>query len=307
MRDGIESRMPRRRFGRSGLSIPVVPCGTQAFGDAFREHTLDEAFTIIRHCVEVGINHFDAARCYSGSLPRLGAAIKQGVVQRDEVIITCRVCKHGDEVDYSADATLRWVEEDFETLGIEYADGVLVHDPREIDPVLAGDGTLDALLKLKEQGVVGAVGLGCRPHEHHLAALETGKVDILLCFNDYNLLRQSAADDILPKAAEQDIGVLNGWSIVRGILTGDDVETAAERGHWSSQTEDIARAKRIREWCLERDVNMLALALQFCLREGRIHGNPIALTTVAEIDAAVAAVATPLPDSMWEEYAKAGV
>lgn len=297
--------MPRRRFGNTGLTIPVIPCGTQAFGDAFRPHSLDDSYSIMNHCVEVGINHFDTSRCYSGSLPRLGEAIKKGVIERDEVIITCRVCCHGQEVDYSADATMQWIEEDMRTLGIDYADGVFVHDPREIEPVLETGGTLDGLLKLKEQGTIGSIGLGCLPISFHVAALRTGKVDMLLCFRiSYNLLHQEAIEELLPLAAEQDVGVLNGFSIMRGILTGEDVDKAAERGRFSKNTEEVESARRIRQWCIENDVDMLALALQFCLREDRIHGNPIALTTIREIDAALEAVTSTLPEEVWREYEK---
>jgi aryl-alcohol dehydrogenase-like predicted oxidoreductase/transcriptional regulator with XRE-family HTH domain len=235
------------------------------------------------------------------SLTRLGEAFKQGVLKRSEVIVTCRVCRHNN-ADTSADATIKWIEEDLTTLGIDYADGVFVHDPGNIDALLTSGGTLDGLLKLKEQGVIGAIGLGCHPLDYHLAALDTGKVDMLLTFNEYNLLRQEAAAELLVRAAEQDVGVLNGWSIVRGILTGEDVDTAAARGGWSDNADDIERAKRIREWCLARDVNMLALTLQFCLREERIHGNPIALTTIEEIDAALEAVTETLPEDLWQEY-----
>ena len=298
-----KTKMPRRRFGNTGLTIPVVPCGTQAFGDAFRQHSLDDSFAIIHHCIDAGINHFDTSRCYSGSLPRLGEAIKRGVMKRDEVIITCRVCCHGQDVDYSQDATIRWIEEDMNTLGIEYADGVFIHDPREIEPVLGAGGTLDGLVTLRERGVIGNLGLGCRPFGFHIAALETEKVDMLLCFREsYNLLYQQAMDDVLPMAAEKDVGVLNGWSIMRGILTGENVDSAAERGQFSKNVEDVARAKKIREWCVENDVNMLALALQFCLREDRIHGNPIALTTTQEVDAALEAVTSTLPEDVWQRY-----
>ena len=58
----------------------------------------------------------------------------------------------------------------------------------------------------------------------------------------------------------------------------------------------MARARAIRQWCQERGVSLLALALQFCLREGRIHGNPLGSQNIAELEANVAAVTTPLSD-----------
>jgi aryl-alcohol dehydrogenase-like predicted oxidoreductase len=68
-----------------------------------------------------------------------------------------------------------------------------------------------------------------RPHDFHLKAIATGDVDLLLCFNDYNLIRQTAADELLPAAAAADIGVMNGWSILCGLLTGINIDEAREK------------------------------------------------------------------------------
>ena len=43
------------------------------------------------------------------------------------------------------------------------------------------------------------------PHDYHLKVIETSRTEVLLTFSDYNLLRQSAAKDILPAAAEKDM------------------------------------------------------------------------------------------------------
>lgn len=77
-------QVPRRRWGKTELSFPVVPFGTQGFGNNFGPVTNDEAAKLIRHAVDIGVNHFDCARCYGDSLQKLGLAIKNGVVKRDE-------------------------------------------------------------------------------------------------------------------------------------------------------------------------------------------------------------------------------
>jgi aryl-alcohol dehydrogenase-like predicted oxidoreductase len=43
---------PRRRWGKSGLSIPVIPFGTQGFGDNFGPVTEEEALRLIRRAVD---------------------------------------------------------------------------------------------------------------------------------------------------------------------------------------------------------------------------------------------------------------
>ena len=71
---------PRRRWGKTEISIPVVPFGTQGFGNHFGPVSEEEAAGLIRRAVDIGVNHFDCARCYGDSLGKLGAAIKREVV-----------------------------------------------------------------------------------------------------------------------------------------------------------------------------------------------------------------------------------
>ena len=306
---------PRRRWGRSGLSIPVIPFGTQGFGDNFGRVSDDEACALIRRAVDLGVNHFDCARCYGNSMPKLGRALKDGVVRREEIIISGRLCCHSaarwggygqGEPDYSAERAVADVEDQLDMLGAGYFDAVLIHDPGAIEPTLVPGGTLAGLLRLKERGLVRNVGYGMRPHAFHLMAIESGEVDILLTFSDYNLLRRTAADDILPAAAARDIGVMNGWSIMRGMLTGTPVERIVARDTWLDGS-DARRAEALRLWCMERGISLLRLALQFCLRESRIHGNPLGSLNIAQLETNVRAVLTPLPEAVFDELEAAGV
>ena len=55
---------PRRRWGITELSSPVIPFRTQGFGDNFGLVSNEEAMALIRRAVDLGVNHFDCARCY---------------------------------------------------------------------------------------------------------------------------------------------------------------------------------------------------------------------------------------------------
>ena len=300
--------VPRRRLGRSGLSIPVVPFGTQGFGGNFGPVSDEEAVVLIHRAVELGVNHFDCARCYGDSLRKLALALRE--VPRERLIITGRVCCHSAAKwggygegwpDYSAERAMSDVEDQLELLGTTYFDGVLIHDPPEIEPTLATGGTLEGLLRLKARRLVRNVGFGMRPHDFHQAALATGEVDFFLCFSDYNLIRQTAAERLLPAAAEAGVGVMNGWSIMQGLLTGVDIAAAQEAGRWRNH-RDAPRALEIQRWCQKEAIDLLTLAIQFCLREGRIHGNPIGSLNVAQLEANVRAAATPLPEEVWRRF-----
>ena len=89
-----------------------------------------------------------------------------------------------------------------------------------MDAVIAKDGAFEELQRMREEGLVKFIGLGVREHEFHRIAIETGVVDVILTYLDYNLIRQTAADSLLPLARENDIGVINGSPIAKGCDRG---------------------------------------------------------------------------------------
>ncbi len=302
------NHLPRRRLGKTELNIPVIPFGTQGFGNNFGPVADEDAVALVKHAVSLGVNHFDCARCYGDSLRKLGLALKQ--IPRQEVVVTGRLCCHsaadwggygGGGSDYSSERVIRDVEDQLTILGTDFFDGMLIHDPKEIDQALAKNGTLAGLLQLKSRGLVRNVGFGMRPHEFHLKAIETGDVDFLLCFSDYNLVRQTAASELIPAAESADVGVMNGWSILRGLLTGVEIDRASERGRYRNE-EDKSAARRIWQWCQREDVDLLQLAIQFCVREKRIHGNPIGSLDSSQLEANVRAASMPVADEVWTKF-----
>ncbi|MCH2666722.1 MAG: aldo/keto reductase [Deinococcales bacterium] len=300
--------LPRRRLGKTELDIPVIPFGTQGFGNNFGPVSDEEAIALIKHAISLGVNHFDCARCYGDSLRKLGLALRE--IPREDVIITGRLCCHsGDqwgfygkgEPDYSSDRVVRDIEDQLQILGTDYFDGMLIHDPPTIEPTLAKGGTLEGLLSLKGRGLVRNVGFGMKPHEFHLAAIATGDVDFMLCFNDFNLVRTTATEKLLPAATEADIGIMNGWSILRGLLTGIDIDEFRKKGRYENDP-DVGAATKILNWCREEDVNLLQLAIQFCLDEQRIHGNPIGSLNVEQLESNVQAASTPMDEGVMAKF-----
>ena len=300
--------IPRRRLGRTELNIPVVPFGTLGFSNQFGFVSDEDAVDLINHAIRLGVNHFDGARCYGDSMRKLALAMAE--IPREDVIITGRVCCHsgaawggyGDGTpDYSADRAVADIEDQLESLDIGYFDGVLIHDPAQIEPTLEKGGTLEGILRCKTRGLTKFAGYGMGPHDFHVKAIATGDVDFILTFNNYNLIRQTIAETILPAATEADVGVMNGWSILRGLLTGIDLDTEAANERWKD-SRDLAPARARWQWCMEKGIDMLQLAIQFCLREERIHGNNIGSLNLEQLEANVRAASTPLSNEVWEEY-----
>jgi len=304
---------PRRRWGKTELSIPVIPFGTQGFGDNFGHVSIDQSMELIRKAVDLGVNHFDCARCYGDSISKLSIALQNGVIARQEIIISGRICHHsaaqwgfyGDgKPNYSATNTLADTRDQLDSLGIEKFDVLFLHDPPEVEPTLAIGGSLEGLEQARQLGLVDFIGYGMNPHDLHKTTIESGRIDALLCFSDYNLLRQSAADTILPAADQHDLGVINGWSIMRGWLTGKPVADFVPKKDWGI---DQQRSEKIRLWCIEQNIELLDLAIQFCLRETRIHGNPIGSLNIEQLERNVEAACATISDETFNRFFSAAL
>ena len=98
---------------------------------------------------------------------------------------------------------------------------------------------------------------------------------------------------------------MNGWSILRGLLTGGDPAETARLGNYRNE-EDIAAARERWHWCRDRGIDLLQLALQFCLREPRIQGNPDRQPERRPTGAEHPRRRhTPLDDATWTAYEEA--
>lgn len=239
----------KRRLGRTEMSVSALSLGCASFGS--RHHTDQEAIDTVRTAIELGINFLDTSPLYGESERRVGLALEGG--WRDRIYLETKVGTHPScRGDYSAKTT-RWsVENSLRLLKTEYLDAVLIHDPADIAVPLAPDHALDELLRLKERGVIGHVGLGVRQHEFHRRAIETGHCEIILTYLDYTLLDQSVAATTIPLALSRDVGLILGSVLALKRLTG-------------LEPVDHPRAHAMWEWCRQRGCCIRDLALQFCL------------------------------------------
>jgi aryl-alcohol dehydrogenase-like predicted oxidoreductase len=63
----------------------------------------------------------------------------------------------------------------------------------------------------------------------------------------------------------------------------------------------------MRRWCSEQGISLLQLALHFCLREPRIHGNPLGSVNIAQLEMNVAAVIDAVAEGSLDEFLAKGL
>lgn len=293
-------RLPRRRLGRTELMVPVVSLGGVGVGGLATVVEETEAIDGVRYALEQGINYIDTSPLYAESERRIGIAIKD--YPREKLILSTKTGTHPDrKQDYSWDGTMWTVENSLKLLHTDYIDILLVHDPGDIELVFAPRGALEALEHLRDQGVIKHIGLGQRNHEYHRRAIESGRFDVILTFNDYHPLHTSAADWLLPLAKQHDVGVLNGAAMAHGLLTGGDPDVVNASMPNPRKEYVVAAARRLYQFCQEQDVPMLAVVFQYCMRQEMIDCTLTGAKNKAEIDANFSAALTPLPNSIWPE------
>ena len=290
------SAIERRPLGQTGMTPVALGIGCAWFGS----DKSSDADTIagVRRAIDLGLDYIDTSAGYGESERRVGLALAGGY--RDKIYLQTKAGTHPDHRgDYSA-KTIRWsVENSLRQLGTDYLDSILIHDPSEIEVPLAPGHALDELLKMKEEGIVGHIGLGVRQHEFHRRAIETGHIEIVLSYLDYTLLDQSVAETTLPLARQRGVGIILASVFAMGTLTGVEPDPESERRRNPSGEP---RAHQMWSWCQQRGINIRHLAMQFCMAapiQGIVMAGPC---NAAEVDDAYEAATADVPAEVWADF-----
>ena len=305
----LGTTLPRRRLGRSELKVPAFSLGGYPLGQKDVSDT--QAVKAIHYALEQGLDYFDTSPGYGESERRFGLAL-QGV-DRKSIVISTKTGTHPERHgDYSWDGTMWTVENSLRMLKTDYVDLLLVHDPHAWSPdgmrsIFAKDGALPALEELKAQGIIKAIGLGQKRFDFHQKAIESGRFDVILTFNNYHPLDISALDWLLPLAKQHDVGVLNGAVMAHGLLTGQNPEENAAQLNLGWLAPLFSDAKVLYEWCNDKGISMPALIFQFSMRQPLIHCTLTGIKTKMELEENLRGATMPLPESIWEELAELNI
>ena len=293
-----------RRLGRTELKPKALGLGCAFLGSPQRVSD-DTGIATVREAIDRGINFIDTSAAYGRgeSERRVGLALQDGY--RDKVYLQTKAGTHPDlRHDYSAKA-IRWtVENSLRQLKTDYIDSVLIHDPQDMDETCAPGYALDELLKMRDEGLLGYTGIGCRSHEFHRRIIETGHCDIVITFLDYTLLSQTAAETTIPLALERDVGLILASVQGMGTLAVPKPDPELTNRRYPGRAD---RALAMWTWCNDRGISIRRLALQFCLT-APFNGNGMLLVGPAsprELDEVLADATAALDRDLWQAFERA--
>ena len=312
----------RRRLGRTNLMVSPIGLGGAWLGKSSAESETDceVAIVCVMKVLDSGINLIDTSTCY-GSEESIGMALEEWYKRggkREDIVLTTKTGTRVFPPVFTYDETMACVEQSLKLLKTDYLDVVFIHDPIDIEPALAEGAALDVLKDLKKQGVIKGIGLGVRKHEFHKICIQTGDFDVCLTYRDYNLIDQSITDEILPLAGEYDVGIFNGTPIIKGLLGGrDPLEIAKVEppvyhpladNPYILTKEEVDLARKLWEFANKHEVGLLALNLQYCLREKRIVSTLLGSSNINSITRDIDALSVDIKDEVWQElYEQFGI
>ena len=301
-----------------GVQLTELAFGAAALGNLFTAVSDDQARAAVDAAWEAGIRTFDTAPHYGLGLSerRLGAALRER--PRAEFVLSTKVGRLLEPVadpvgsddegfavpaafrrvwDFSGAGVRRSVEASLERLGLDRVDVVLIHDPDQHADQAIGEA-FPALAKLRDEGVVGAVGVGMNQVPVPLRFVRETDVDLVLLAGRYTLLDRSGSQ-LLDEAAARGVGVVIGGVFNSGLLV--DPKPSSTYNYTAVPPEVLNEALRLKEICERHGVPLRAAALQFARRHPAVKSVLIGARSPQEVSDCVDMAGLPIPDALWAE------
>ncbi|MEW6307120.1 MAG: aldo/keto reductase [Verrucomicrobiota bacterium] len=201
--------MQYRRFGRTGLAMPVFSCGGMRYQFKWQDvdprdvpkANQENLEATIHRAVELGINHIETARGYGSSEMQLGSVLPR--LPREKIIVQTKVAPHAKAEDF-----LKTFDRSMKYLRLDYVDLLALHGINHrqfLEWSLRKGGCADAARQLQREGRVRHVGFST--HATTDIILEAVKSDAF----DYINLHWYFVNDLnwpaLEEARRRDMGV----------------------------------------------------------------------------------------------------
>ncbi|AAP28755.1 MULTISPECIES: aldo/keto reductase [Bacillus] len=307
--------------------------GTAPLGNMYRNIPEEEAIATVDAAWDNGVRYFDTAPLYGSGLAeiRLGEALSKR--NRDEYFLSTKVGRIiSDELedpstrdlgekgglfefgrknkiinDYSADATLRSIEDSLKCLKTDRLDFVYIHDVAQdfygdewiSQFEIARTGAFRALTQLRDEGVIKGWGLGVNKVEaiELMLDLEEAKPNVSLLAGRYSLLdHERALERVMPAAVKNNMDIVVGGPYSSGVLAG-----GTHFEYQKASPEIIAKVNKMKNLADRHGISIKAAALQFALANPAVAAVIPGASKPERIAEDQAALKTVIPAAFWEE------
>lgn len=310
-------------------TLTEVGFGAAQLGNLYREVDDETARAAVDTAWAAGIRYFDTAPHYGLGLSerRLGAALSGR--PRDEYALSTKVGRllvdnpagagswdddgfvvpatTRREWDFSRDGIFRSVESSLARLGVDRIDIAYLHDPDEHWDSASTTG-VDALMELRDQKVVSAIGAGMNQAAMLADFVERCDIDIVMVAGRYTLLDRSATERLLPLAAERGVAVVAAAVYNSGLLSTNRPPSAGARFDYAAAPESLVeRANAIADVCERFGVALPSAAIRYPLADVVVASVVIGMRTAEQVSSSVERYEAVVPDALWQALTDEGL
>jgi D-threo-aldose 1-dehydrogenase len=304
------SPVRRRPLGGTDLAVTPICVGTSPLASmpdlyGYRV-SAERAEATVDAVLDGPLNFLDTSNTYGAGNAerRIGAVLRRRGGLPDGVVLATKVDADPVTGDFSGERVRRSVEESLDRLGLDRVQLMYLHDPEyhlTFEQAMADDGPVAALVALREEGVLGHLGIASGPIGLMRQFVATGVFEVALNHNRYTLVDRSA-EPLVEDAAERGIAYVNAAPYGGGMLVkGPDVQPRYAYRETAEAVRDAVRA--MQRICAAHGVSLQAAALQFSLRDPRVAATVVGVSAPERIAETVALADEHIPDAAWAELA----
>jgi len=299
------------RLGKTDLDVSAIAFGTWAFGGEWGSFDEDEAKGAIHHALDLGVTFFDTAQAYGfGVSERVLADALWERVRRDDVIVATKGGLRSEGHTVLRDAGAPWLREGVESslrnLGTDHIDLYQIHWPDGHTPP---EETGEALEGLVRGGKIRHVGVSNYDAKQMDELARYGPVETVQ--PPYHMFRRGIEAEILPYAADHDIGVLIYGPLAHGLLSGRMTpKTTFPADDWRSHSSDFTGetfrrnlqvVERLKAYAEGRGITLPQLAVAWAIAHPAVHVAIVGARRASQLDGTVPAADIALSEQDREE------
>ncbi|MEZ5189652.1 MAG: aldo/keto reductase [Schumannella sp.] len=246
----------------------------------------------------------DTSNNYAGgeSERLLGDAIRRLGGLPDHKVIFSKVDADPITGVFDADRVRRSFDETRERLGLDTLPLLHFHDPYtlEVRDAMAPGGPVSALIALREEGAVGAIGIAAGRRALMEEYVRTDAFDAVLNHNRWTLVDRSA-DTLWNLATERRMAVFNAAPFGGGILAGST--TRGPQYAYSEASRPLLDfIDRMQGLASEWGIELAAAAVQFSLGDPRIHSTVVGMSSIARLNSLPGLASAEIPQGFWDAF-----
>lgn len=264
----------------------------------------DEAEALAEAMLASPLGNIDTSNNYAGgrSEQLLGDAIRRrGGLPADKLVYS--KADRTEEGVFDGDRVRRSLEESLERLGLDSLPIYFFHDPFSVtfEESMAPDGGVPALVRLRDEGVIGAIGIATGPIAQTDEYVATEVFDAVLCHNRFTLVDR-IAEPTFRRARELGMTVFNAAPFGGGTLA-----NGQDSYGYRAMPEDFAdHLRRVRELAARMGVDLAAAAVQFSTRSPLVDTTVVGVSTPQRLEQLGHLVRTDVPGEFFDELERLG-